>query len=329
MSPRMFRSTARGRARGVSLIELMIALVIGLLVVAAAGSMFLSNGVTYRATQSLGRLQESARMAFEIMARDVRKAGGNPCARGLPVANALVSPSSYWYADWSRPVFGYDNGGLTGSLAGSDAIEIKTADDVGVSVVNHNPTSATFAVNTPDHGFVPNDILMVCDYRQAAIFQMSGPASAAGANARQVVHNTGAGSPGNCTVGLGYRPAMNCTQLGTAYTYGANSVMVKLYAARWYVAANGRGGRSLYRTTSRNPAGAEEVTDGVQDMQIDYLVQGATSYVAAGTVSAAQWPNVVAVRITLTLQGQERVGTDGNVLQRRLLHTVSLRNRLS
>jgi type IV pilus assembly protein PilW len=330
MSAPTHRIAARGQQRGVSLIELMIALVIGLLVVAAAGSMFISNSVTYRATQSLGRMQESARMAFEIMARDVRKAGGNPCARGLPVANTLNSPSSYWYADWSQPVFGYDNGGLAGTVTGSDAIEIKTGDDVGVSVVSHTATSANFEVNTPDHGFEVNDILMVCDYRQAAIFQMSGPASGGAGSAQRVVHATGSGTPGNCTKGLGYKPVMDCSTNGTPYTYGPNSVVVKLYAARWYVAANGRGGRSLYRTTSRNPGGAEEVTDGVQDMQIDYLVQGAPSYVAAGTVTTAgQWQQVVAVRITLTLQGGERVGTDGNVLERRLTHTVTLRNRLS
>ena len=58
--------TGPARARGFSLIELMIALLIGLLVVSAAGSLFISNKRTYNATETLGRIQENGRVAFEL-----------------------------------------------------------------------------------------------------------------------------------------------------------------------------------------------------------------------------------------------------------------------
>ena len=66
------KSTYRSAARqlGLSLVELMVALVLGLLVVGAAIGVFLSNRQTYTATESLGRVQENARVAFELMARD-------------------------------------------------------------------------------------------------------------------------------------------------------------------------------------------------------------------------------------------------------------------
>ena len=57
---------------GLSLIELMIAIALGLLIVAATLSIFSSNKQSYRATENLGRVQESGRTAFELMSRDIR-----------------------------------------------------------------------------------------------------------------------------------------------------------------------------------------------------------------------------------------------------------------
>ena len=73
--PHAFRATPR-LARGLSLIELMIALLLGLLVVGGAIGIFTSNRRAYNATESLSRVQENARVAFEMMSRDVREAGG-------------------------------------------------------------------------------------------------------------------------------------------------------------------------------------------------------------------------------------------------------------
>ena len=56
--------------RGVSLIELMIALLLGLVVSAAAGGIFLANKRVYASTETLNRIQENTRVSFEIMARE-------------------------------------------------------------------------------------------------------------------------------------------------------------------------------------------------------------------------------------------------------------------
>src|SRR3546814_5610031 len=73
------------RARGVTLIELMIALVLGLLVVAAAIGIFLSNKQVFRTSDNLSRMQENARIGFELMARDLRMAGASACSREIPI----------------------------------------------------------------------------------------------------------------------------------------------------------------------------------------------------------------------------------------------------
>lgn len=325
-------SRVRGRAyyaRGLSLVELMISLVLGLLVTGAALGVFMSNRQTYTATESLGRIQESARVAFELMARDVREAGGNPCANNLPVGNVINSPGSAWWSNWSDGLVGVDGTFATGEpanrVAGTDAIEVKAGSSSGVTVTAHVPTSAQFHTNTTQHGFVAGDIMMVCDYRQAAIMQMTGP----NATNQTVVHNTGTGTPGNCTKGLGVPVA--CTTNGTPYTYGPNSVLTKLEVARWYIGNNPRGSRSLYRDTLVNRAGvptveSNEITEGVRDLQITYLLPSDTVYRPASDIGT-RWKEVLAARVVITFEGEERIGTDGNPIQRRLVHTVTLRNR--
>lgn len=303
------------RQLGVSLIELMIALILGLLVSAAAIGMFLSNSRTQTATQNLSRIQENARIAFELMARDIREGSGNPCSNDLEVTNRVNGYAGSWWSNWdraaiSRGIVGYNNGALAGTLANTDAIEILAGSSAGTMVTNHVPPS--FTVNTTTHGYVTGDILMVCDNRFASIFQ----AGVAGAT---ITHGTGGtGTPGNSNANLGIN--------NLPLTYSDNAMIVRLMAVRWYVAANGRGGNSLYRLSLRgNATAADEVIEGVQDLQVDYLLPGAADY--AATVAAARWPEVQAVRLRLVLVGEDRVGTDGQVLSRRLEHTVTLRNR--
>src|SRR5690606_36044467 len=77
--------------RGVSLIELMIAMLLGVVVVAAAGGLFLTNKRVYASTETLHRIQESTRSSFEIMSRDIREAGGRACGTSSTLVNMLNS----------------------------------------------------------------------------------------------------------------------------------------------------------------------------------------------------------------------------------------------
>ncbi|KAB8196948.1 Tfp pilus assembly protein PilW [Lysobacter maris] len=332
------RNPSQGRrtAAGIGLIELMVALVLGLFITGAAISVFLSNRQTYRATENLGRVQESTRVAFELMARDVREAGGTPCAKNLPTANVVDTTAGDWWADWSTGVLGVEgpfaSDNPANRVAGTDAVELKSGDSNGVTVTDHVPASAQFKVNTVDHGLNDGDIVMVCDYRQAAIVQVTN--AQPGINETIVHDASGAStSPGNCTKGLGIPVLCSGAATGTPYTYGPNSTIVKLHSARWYIGTNANNNRALYRQILRRSGTgvatvAEEITEGVSDMQITYLLPGNAAYVAAGAVGA-RWNEVQAARIELTLDSPEEVGVDGNVLQRTLVHTVTLRNRNS
>lgn len=323
--------------RGLSLIELMISMLIGLMVVGSAIGVFLSNQRTYRTTEALARVQENARVGFELMAREVREAGGNPCARNLPVANVLNGADDLWWSTWANGVLGHEAGGsqaspgtaLAGvSASGTDAITLLSAAENGVTVAETpSDSAANFKVNTKDHGFEDGDILMICDYSQASIFQ----ATNVNSSNVTVVHNTGGNAVyDNCTKQLGFPVPNPCkANNGTPKIYGKNSKIVKFKATRWFIAENGRGSRSLYREPMRKGVAQpkEEVAEGIQDMQIEYLTRDAIAYVDA--VAGLDWPNVVAVRITLTLLSNNNVGTANQALERKIQHVVTLRNRIS
>ena len=328
------KTTYRGidRQRGLSLVELMVALVLGLLVVGAAIGVFLSNRQTYTATESLGRVQENARVAFELMARDLREAGGNPCSNRLPIANVLENPTSNWFTNFGDGIRGADGAFAldepANRVAGTDAVEVMSGVGSGLSVAEHQTSSANFKLNRTNHGIEPDDVILVCDNRQASIAQVTN----SNQSNETIVHNTGGGTIGNCTKAMGVPVVCGCTgspgNQCSDHEYGANSTIVRLHAVRWFIGDNPDGGRSLYRSVLRRGVmgDPEEVTDGVEDMQITYLLPGANNYVDADSVGT-RWQEVLAARIELQLEGDDRVGLDGEVIERELVHIATLRNR--
>ena len=66
--------------RGLSLVELMIAMAIGAVLSIGVIGMFTANSETYQTLQGQTRLQESAIFALETMVRDVERAGYRGCA---------------------------------------------------------------------------------------------------------------------------------------------------------------------------------------------------------------------------------------------------------
>ena len=80
---------------GVSLIELMVSLVLGLFLIFGAVTIYSKSRATYRTTEAVARLQETARYAFDAMEPDVRMAGywglNNRAAYILNRASSLAS----------------------------------------------------------------------------------------------------------------------------------------------------------------------------------------------------------------------------------------------
>lgn len=73
-------ATHGARQDGVSLVELMVSMVIGMLVVLAAAQLFGGNVNASRATQAIVQIQDGARIGFDTLSRQVRLAGFHPVA---------------------------------------------------------------------------------------------------------------------------------------------------------------------------------------------------------------------------------------------------------
>ena len=325
---------------GFTLVELMIAIAISIILLNGVLQIFQSSKQSYRVADGLGRMQESARYALDVLTQDIRQAGFLPCRKTSQIANVL-NDTSGGFDFFGAPLFGFEGNSSTfpaefqvegtahgTRLFGSDGLRILSGGDDVYSVESHNPTSAQFKLNSA-HTIDPGDILLVCDAENASIFQVS--------NANQanvtIVHNTGNGSPGNCTKGLGF--PVSCTANGNPHAYGEGSQVVSFRSVIYYIGpslSNSTPGRtapatnSLFRRSQVNSSGdigygtPEELVEGIETMQLLYGVandpnSSAVRYVAAddiddGVISGNnEWLNVVSMRIGLLLHTPQEIST--------------------
>lgn len=328
----------RHAQQGRTLIELMIALAIGLFITGTAIGLVLSNRQTYTMTEGLSRIQEAARTGFELLARDIRDAGLNSCGGALQFVNVLNNPASLWWTQWNGGLRGYGGsdafagapfGSAAGQrVAGTSALQVMRTGSQPQTVSAHDTATQMLTFSPANRALATGDLAVVCNFSQATLFQVTD------ANGTQVEH-ANAGSPGNCTRGLGFADPPDCSANGQTYRFEANAVAMRLESLAWYVGNNGRTtttARSLYRVAPQNDAGtltlvAEEVIDGVVDLQADYLVEGATAYVAASAVT--DWNAVVGVRLRLIIDEPDRPSTAADRVRRTMTHVVTLRNRMS
>jgi type IV pilus assembly protein PilW len=332
------------REPGFTLIELMVAMVLGLVVIGGATSLILANRQSYRTNEALSQVQESARTAFELLARDVREAGISGCTNNNRMANTLETRNGIlWWQTWfgiagyegnqANPAVSFTDTLRPPRIAGTDSVILQGIQGTGLTIEDHEPVSSNFKINATTTDFVDDDILVVCDFDHSVIVQVTNYNE----SNVTVVHDTGGGvaTPGNCSKGMGYPTDCNSTN-GNEYRFNPNSQVARFSVVTYYIGNNGRpdeGGRSLYRI--RMGAGAqlftEEVVAGVTDLQITYREQGVNEFRTANNVGT--WANVNAVMIALTVQSADRrVTTDVNVntgrIERRFTNIVTLRNRV-
>ena len=77
------------KQNGLTLIELLIAMLLGTLMILGATSMFTANKRVYKEVDYQGRLAENARFAMEMMIRDLRMTGFIGCAIQQDVNNTI------------------------------------------------------------------------------------------------------------------------------------------------------------------------------------------------------------------------------------------------
>lgn len=150
MSIPMPRPTNRARNTGFSLIELMIAIVLGALVVAGLINVLIANRQAYHLQESANFNQQNLRFAQDRMGWSLRMAnfwGGVQSTNitGAPAVTAVGACDKDWVANVNRPVYGYDgSNGMPAALSGcvdnanyvsgSDILVVRYADTDAVPV---------------------------------------------------------------------------------------------------------------------------------------------------------------------------------------------------
>lgn len=306
---------------GVTFIELMVAMVLGLLLLGGIIHVYLGTKTTYQVTEGMSRMQENTRFSIDMLARDIRMAGYIPCSQPAD-SNNVVNPST---DDWWRPIF--DDGGIQGFEAGvstfppsisdvadgTDAILIRRAGNQ-VAAVNFLDTVSDQFVMQRSLGTswsadnLEGRLLIACDPSHASLFQV-GDVSTGSTTRVSISPVSGGKNPGN-----------NSTNLGRVF--GNDAHLATYSPIIYYIAESNSGdGNSLFKEYiyAKNnddiESEREELLEGVESMQIlygiDESVDGvANRYVPAGVVEAADaWGSVVTVRIGLLFASEDGMRT--------------------
>lgn len=333
---------------GFSLVELMIALVLGLIVSGAVIEIFLNSKQMYRVQDERARLQENGRYAIELLSSNIRTAGYRGCATrsGVTTATNTLNDNTDYLWNFATGIEGFE---ATGSSewtpeiddeilipwSGSDVLTVRTAQDPVIKVASHTGSgTAALQVNSQNR-LQQYDVVMVTDCLSSAIFQITSANVNDGSNVMSLAHNTAAqddeNGPGNATQALGKN-------------YSGGELM-KLTTNSFYVRDSGDGIPSLFQRVANNAP--TELIRGVESMQVLYGVdtdanEAADQYVSANDVDS--WSDVVSVRISLLLRtlkdnlvisGKQTYSFNGstvtavdNRIRAIFSKTISLRNRV-
>ncbi|HLW04152.1 MAG TPA: prepilin-type N-terminal cleavage/methylation domain-containing protein [Azoarcus sp.] len=321
-----FKHSARPlRQYGLTLVELMIAMVLGLLVTGGAISIVIANGQTNRTNIALSQIQESSRTAFELLARDIRQAGATGCgnladqidASGLngntdPMLAVPWTGIRGYAANTAAP--GVTTGSDAGNrVAGTDAILVQSVSGGGFLLVDVDSEATSqnedgeddawkrsYEFHAPANAISDGNLLLACNSGGAVIFQASNVSSSG-------------------TTVTAWDDAD-----GAFFNTADSGMVSRLNNVLWYIGNNGRpeeGGRSLYRRLLGG--NAEEIIPGVSDMEILYRDGEADDFASA----PGNWGGITAVQIILTTDSLDaRVGVDDGRLQRSFTSLIGLRN---
>jgi len=299
----------QGYQSGLTLIEIMVALVIGSFLMLGAMGLFISNKRVYNEQDVMGRLQENARFAINLMVDDLRMAAYLGCSDDPnALTNTLTGAATVTNLfNFDNPVEGSENAG--GWLPSASTDPVGTSDAITVRYIDPLSTNITMSADMAD-GAATTVIPVTCTTSCASHVSVGEPLAISDCASTDIftVSAVNANSLGHSS-----------TALSKAYTTAAQ---ISRYVTNRYYIATGTNGPSLYRRTFAQDKGDidsdsntteflvqnQEMIEGVENMQIMYGVdnnadQIANSYVnASGVALAGGWGNVVSVKIALLLR---------------------------
>lgn len=333
------------RQRGLSLVELLVAMAISLVLLAGIYQIFFSSTTTHSVNENYSRLQENARFALNFLERDVRQAGYRGCRNdNAKFFNLLDDPSQFEF-NFGIPVEGFEAAGtawdrklpkiVTQPLKGSDIIALRNQLEGTVRHLREDMANLGDSlvvppgtINTPFKSS-GGDIGMISDCEGATVFHVPAFDFVSG----QVSHRV--------------RENATAQPEDLDRLYLRDTEVSRVATVLYYVRHSAEGAPCLYRKVGSDDA--EALVEGVESMQILYGIdddddQAADRYLAAS--AALPWEQVVSLRIGLLLRSLSEVpmgeldsqvyNVNGQTIgpandrhfRQVFLTTVGLRNRL-
>ena len=302
------------RARGFTLVELMVGLTVGLFVALAAISVFVSTRTLQTVSSAESRMGENSRLAMELLHKDFRSAGFQGChPRENDPPVSLLSPGNGIFLDSASSGLGGSHGDgsaftptLNATLAAlpqppsvnSDVVSLRVPVEplsLGLSAPMTSSTGVpSVGANTAGNTIAQGDILLIANCKSSAMFQVT---EANPKTTGLLTHALSGGfNPGNATSDF-------------QQVFRGDTAVYRLQTHHYYIAASVQkpGTSSMWRYTfppDASASAAQEVVQGVDRMLVTYGIDNGTQtmptvnrYVSADAVTS--WPSVLSARIQL------------------------------
>lgn len=331
------------RQRGLSLVEVMVAMGIGLLLIAGVTQLFIGSNQNFIVKESVSRIQEDVRFAMDRFQRDLRMAGFQGCARHVTDHLDQTKAEFDDFLLGKTPVFGWDyafNGTLSGVGSQYALHELTTAGSDWIAAATGPWVNNALPVNLDDN-FQPGSDVFVVNVGEAHRVEVTGvtnPPNArvdltAGAHLPVIKNRVVVVVSGDCTVadrfqrtndagdgfvvkGDGGPGDLNDGADPFSADYLHNATVIEYRSWVYFVRSTAAGPELARRQIGpgTHDAAIETVVQGVENMQVLYGVSTGVlrnrvqQYVPANDV--VDWDDVLSVRIALLLRTTEPVNPD-------------------
>lgn len=286
--------------RGLSLIELMIALLLSTLLTLGILTMYLDSTETSQVSRSLARVQESGRIALDLIARDIRMTGFAGCADPLqdlaPAYDASTLDEDFYGSSLrGARVDGdawddlEDNAGIAAldaaAVADSDVLQIRRASGPFVSLDADMPSPNSTISTDSDQAvteFRIGENALITNCVNADVFAVGDPD---GFEDNEINHQA----------------------LSTTYPEGAR--VLHFNTTTYWVGDTGRTDRQGNAVWALYQNGLEVVT-GVERLQILYGVReddGNVRYENADDLALADWNLIDIIQVGLLVSDEQNV----------------------
>ena len=344
-------NTYKTYQKGLTLIELMIAMAISVTLLGGLIEVYLGSKQSYNLAEESSRLQENGRFSIDIMTREIRGADFWGCLRSPQLYDAGTGEGNIFNSlntgsaayDANIHALGDGIAGTDGGGSNSDSITLGSAFNAGIDV-EADPGAGAVIQAAADNGLQQNDIVIVSNCTGGDVFQVTG-ANPGGSGS--VGHNTGnvSAGPGNsksnapaaqtgpCAAGVKHCLSQKYADGATIYKVSGSTYDIRPSTT------SESGANGLFRN-------GVEIIENVENMQILYGID--TDADASHTpnqyvVGAGSMPTAVTVRLALLLRGERdllptttaqthqildaSIATNDRRLYRTFTTTITVRNR--